>query len=156
TFSELLRRVRQVTLDAYRNQDLAIEEILRDLQISRTLDRNALFQVMFILQSASIATPSLPELSIRSLEVDPGISHFDLTLELFDVNDGASGWFEYSTDLFDASTISRMEAHLQTLLQGIVANPEDRISNLPLLTELERQSISVKGTGVKADFDRLG
>ena len=53
TFSEVLRRVRQVTLDAYRNQDLPIEEILQALQVSRSLDRNPLFQVMFILQNAS-------------------------------------------------------------------------------------------------------
>jgi amino acid adenylation domain-containing protein len=156
TFSELLRRVRQVTLDAYRNQDLALEEVLKALQVSRSLDRNPLFQAMFILQSASIGAPSLPELSINRLDVDPGISHFDLTLELFDVNDRVSGWFEYSTDLFEASTIARMATHLQTLLMAIVANPEERISDLSLLPEAERRRLLTDWSGVQTRFGRLG
>ena len=155
-FSELLRRVRQVTLDAYRNQDLAIEEVLKALQVSRTPDRNPLFQVMFILQSASIEAPSLTELSIKRVDVDPGISHFDLTLELFEVNDRISGWFEYSTDLFEASTISRMETHLQTLLKSIAANSEERISDLSLLPEAERERLLTEGSGVQTDFGGLG
>ena len=57
TFSEVLWRVRQVTLDAYRNQDLPIEEILQVLQVSRSMDRNTLFQVMFILQNAAPRAP---------------------------------------------------------------------------------------------------
>ena len=106
SFSEVLRRVRQVTLDAYRNQDLPIEEILKVLRVSRNTDRSTLFQVMFILQNASPRVPKLPELSVQFIDVDPGTARFDLLLELIDADERLTGWLEYSTDLFEAPTIA--------------------------------------------------
>jgi non-ribosomal peptide synthetase component F len=141
TFSEVLRRARQVTLDAYRNQDIPVEEILRVLQVSRSMDRNALFKVMFILQSASAGTPTLPGLSGHFVDVDPGTAQFDLTLEFVDTDDRLCGWLEYNTDLFDPATVARMAAHLQTLLAAIAANPEALISRLPLLPKRERRRV---------------
>ena len=110
TFNEILRRVRKVTLEAYRNQDIPIEEILRVLQVPRSLDRHPLFQIMFILQAASPA-PTLPALSSQFLEIDPGVARFDLTLELTETEKTLTGFFEYSTDLFDRATAVRMATH---------------------------------------------
>jgi amino acid adenylation domain-containing protein len=154
-FSELLTRVRQVTLDAYRNQDVPIEKILQGLQVSRSPDRNALFQVMFILQTAASRAPALGEVSVNFVDLDPGIARFDLMLELFDADERLGGWFEYSTDLFDAATMTRMAAHLRTLLEAIVANPEERISQLPLLPPRERRRILVDWNGTRTSFDRF-
>ena len=82
TFSDVLRRVRQVTLDAYRNQDLPIEEILQALQVPRSFGSAIpCFGSMFILQKAS-SNPALPGLSAHFMEVDPGIARCDLLLEL--------------------------------------------------------------------------
>jgi amino acid adenylation domain-containing protein len=156
TFSEVLRRVRQVTLDAYRNQDLPIEEILQVLRVSRSLDRNPLFQIMFILQNASAGAPVLPGLSTQFLDVDPGIARFDLALEVFEVGEHLTGFFEYSTDLFDASTIVRMATHLRILLEAIVAYPEERISRFPLLSASERRRILTDWKGTQTNFGRLG
>jgi amino acid adenylation domain-containing protein len=156
TFGELLRRVRQVTLDAYRNQDLPIEEVLRVLQVSRSRDGNPLFQVMFILQNASIEAADFPGLSTRRLEVDPGVARFDITLELVEAGGRFSGFFEYSTDLFDAATMARMAAHFKTLIKAIIANPEQRISELAILPAAERQQILAAGNGIEADFSRRG
>ena len=141
TFSEVLGRVRQVTLDAYRNQDLPIEEVLRAFQVPRSLDRNALFQVMFVLQNAVARAPTLPDLCVHFMEVDPGIARFDLTLELMDADECLSGWLEYNTDLFEAATIARMSTHLRTLLEAIVSNPDERISRLPLMSAGERRRV---------------
>jgi amino acid adenylation domain-containing protein len=152
TFGELLRRVRQVTLDAYRNQDLPIEEVLRALQVSRSRDGNPLFPVMFILQSASIEAATFPGLSTQRLEVDPQISRFDITLELVETDGRFSGFFEYSTDLFDASTIAGMAAHFERLLKAIIADPEERISRLPLLSPPERRHALADCSGIEADF----
>jgi amino acid adenylation domain-containing protein len=143
TFGEVLQRVRQVTLQAYRHQDLPFEEILRTLQVSRSMDRNTLFQVMFILQNASAASPALPGVSVEFVDVDPGVARFDLTLELIEDEKGLRGWFEYSTDLFEAATIARMAAHLRTLLEAIVASPNERISRLDLLPARERARLLV-------------
>jgi amino acid adenylation domain-containing protein len=153
SFSEVLRRVRQVTLQAYRNQELPFEEILRTLQVSRSMDRNTLFQVMFILQNASPRAPALPGLSVDFVDADPGIARFDLTLELIDADERLRGWLEYSSDLFEAATIARMAAHLRTLLEAIVDNPEERISRLALLPARERSRILIDWNDTQASFD---
>ena len=156
TFSEVLQRVRHVTLDAYRNQDLPIEEVLQVLQVTRSLDRNPLFQVMFILQNASAGAPSLPGLSAHFLDIDLEIARFDLTLELAEVGEHLTGFFEYSTDLFEASTIARMATHLRILLEAIVANPGERISRFPLLSASERSRVLTDWNGTQTNFSRLG
>ncbi|WP_454624934.1 amino acid adenylation domain-containing protein [Bradyrhizobium cenepequi] len=155
TFGELLRRVRQVTLDAYRNQDLPIEEVLRALQVSRSRDGNPLFPVMFILQSASIEAATFPGLSTQRLEVDPQISRFDITLELVETDGRFFGFLEYSTDLFDASTIAGMAAHFNRLLKAIIADPEERISRLPLLSPAERRHALADCGGAEAVFSEF-
>ena len=155
-FSELLRRVRQVTLDAYRNQDLAIEEVLRALQIARRSDGNPLFRIMFILQNASIETARFPGLSTRRLEIDPKVARFDITLELVEADGRFTGFFEYATDLFDAATIEAMAAQFKSLLKAVIADPEQRISRLPLLTEAERRQLLATGRGVPANFTTSG
>lgn len=154
TFGEMLRRVRQVTLDAYRNQDLPIEEVLRALQIARRSDGNPLFRIMFILQNASIEAARFPGLSTRRLEIDPKVARFDITLELVEAEGRLTGFFEYATDLFDAGTIEGMADQFKTLLKAIIANPEQRISRLPLLTEAERRRLRTKGRS--ADFTTRG
>ena len=156
SFSEVLRRVRQVTLSAYRNQDLPFEKVLQPLQMSRSIDRNTLFQVMFILQTPPPRAPVLSGLSAHFVEVDPGIARVDLTLELIDADQRLGGWFEYNTDLFEAATIVRMAAHLQTLLEAIVANPEERISRLRLLPEGDRKRVLVDYNDTQTSFPRLG
>jgi len=156
TFSEVLRRVRQVTLDAYRNQDLPIDEVLQVLQVPRGLDRNAFFQVMFLLQNAASKAPALAGLSAQFVDVDPGIARADVLLELIDVDECLCGWFEYSTDLFEATTIARMAAHLRTLLEAIVADPEERISRLALLPARERRQVLVDWNDTETRLPRLG
>lgn len=156
SFGEMLRRVRQVTLDAYRNQDLAIEEVLRALQIARRSDGNPLFRIMFILQNASIEAARFPGLSTRRLEVDPRVARFDITLELVEADGRFTGFLEYATDLFDAATIEAMAAQFKSLLKAVIANPEQRISRLPLLTETERRQLLATGRGVPANFTTSG
>ncbi|AMN39127.1 non-ribosomal peptide synthetase [Rhodoplanes sp. Z2-YC6860] len=141
SFGDVLSRVRQLTLDAYRNQDVPFEEVLRTLQVSRSADRNTLFQVMFLMQNPPPITPELQGLSTHLINVDPGIARVDLLLELMEADGGLSGWLEYGTELFDADTITRLATHLQTLLQGIVANPEAHISQLPLVPAAERRRV---------------
>ncbi|MVT74322.1 non-ribosomal peptide synthetase [Bradyrhizobium cajani] len=156
TFGEVLRRVRQVTLDAYRNQDLPIEEVLRALQVARRSDGNPLFRIMFILQNASIEAARFPGLSLRRIEVDPRVARFDITLELVEADGRFSGFFEYATDLFDAATIEDMAAQFKTLLKAVIADPEQRISRLQLLTEAERRQLLAQGHGVPANFTARG
>ncbi|MGZ4164352.1 MAG: amino acid adenylation domain-containing protein, partial [Tumebacillaceae bacterium] len=120
TFAELLHRVRHVALDSYAHQDVPFEKVVMEVLPDRDLSVSPLFQTMFVLQNNADAAWELPGLSLRSHELHLGTAMFDLTLEM-EEQDGAllANW-EYSTDLFDDATISRMMVHFETLLTGIV------------------------------------
>ncbi|MBD1924287.1 amino acid adenylation domain-containing protein [Microcoleus sp. FACHB-831] len=141
SFRDLLRRVREVTLGAYNHQDLPFEKLVEELQPTRSLSRNPLFQVMFQLRNAPMPALEIPGLNLSLLEVERGTTQFDLSLDMEEVGERLKASIEYSTDLFDAATITRMLGHLQTILEGIVANPDQSISHLPLLTQVEQQQV---------------
>ncbi|NMG20301.1 non-ribosomal peptide synthetase, partial [Brasilonema bromeliae] len=152
TFEELLTRVREMALGAYAHQDLPFEQLVEKLQPQRSLSHTPLFQVMFVLQNAPMSPLELPGLTLSPLESDSGGAKFDLTLYMTETGHGLVGTLEYNIDLFEQSTVSRMAGHLQTLLEGIVANPQQRLSELPLLTELERQTLLVEWNDTSVEY----
>ncbi len=141
SFRELLAQVREVAIGAYAHQDLPFERLVDELQPERDLSRNPLFQVMFALQNIAMPALELPGLTLNALPVDSGTAQFELTLNLEERDGVLSGWFEYNSDLFDATSIAQMSAQFQTLLAGIVADPSQRIWALPLLPVAERQQL---------------
>ncbi len=141
TFVELARRVRTSALGAYDHQDLPFEKLVDELDPERHLSYPPLFQVMFILQNAPAPEVDLAGLKMLPLQADRGQSPFDLTLVLMEVGGRWIGSFEYVADLFDASTMARWAGHLQTLLGGIAEDPARPVSELPLLSEAERQEL---------------
>ena len=154
TFQELLGRVREVALGAYAHQDLPFERLVEALQPERDLSYTPLFQVMFALQSAPTPTLDLVGLNLNFSEVESRTAKFDLTLSMENTEQGLKGSLEYSTDLFDAATIAAMLAHLQTLLAGIVAQPEQRLSDLPLLSEAEHRQLLVEWNDTQAEYPK--
>jgi amino acid adenylation domain-containing protein/thioester reductase-like protein/FkbM family methyltransferase len=153
TFSELLSRVRDTAMSAYSHQNLPFEMLVEALQPERDLGYTPLFQVMFVLQNAPTSSGlELTKLNVSSLPVKLTTSRFDLTLIMQNSPTGLVGLWEYSTDLFDASTIDRMTSHFVTLLEGIVANPQERISQLPLLTQTEQQKLLVEWNDTFVDY----
>ncbi|BAT56666.1 amino acid adenylation domain-containing protein (plasmid) [Nostoc sp. NIES-3756] len=153
SFRQLLQRVREVTLGAYTHQDLPFEELVRTLQPDRDLNQNSLVQVVFNLQNTPASPWQVPNLALTHLSLDNKTVKFDLFLELTETPTGLTGYFEYSTDLFTASTITRMADHLQKLLTQIVANPEQRISDISLLTTTELQLLH-QWNQTQADFPK--
>jgi amino acid adenylation domain-containing protein len=152
TFRELLLRVRDVCLGLYAHQDLPFEKLVEELQPERDLSRSPLFQVMFVLQNTPRRFLQPSGLSIERVEVLSATSAFDLSLYLREREGKLIGFFEYSTDLFNGSTIERLIDHFETLLEGIVADPEQPISMLPLLTEAERHQLLVEWNDSAADY----
>ncbi|MGA9377368.1 MAG: amino acid adenylation domain-containing protein, partial [Phormidium sp.] len=144
SFNELLIRVRETAMEAYVHQDLPFEMLVEALQPQRDLSYNPLFQVMFILQNAPISQFELGGLSISPIEIEGVLAKFDLTLSMENKASGLVGVWEYNTDLFDDSTIERMTGHFLTLLEAIVVNPGTRISQLPILTEVEQHQLLVE------------
>ncbi|WP_445302295.1 amino acid adenylation domain-containing protein [Microcoleus sp. F4-D5] len=151
TFQQLLERVREVTLGAFAHQDLPFEKLVEALHPERNLGQNPLFQVAFVLQPPMSGVDSM--LNWSQLDIDTETAKFDLTLELQETSEGLVGRFEYSTDLFDAETIERMVGHFQTLLEGIVAHPDQKIAELPLLTDFEWQQL-VAWNNTKTDYPK--
>jgi aspartate racemase len=154
TFRELLERVRVVTLVAYDHGEVPFEKIIEALQIQRSLRYSPLFQVMFILQNAPKQHLKFPGLTLDELGFDSGTAKFDLTVDMAEVDDGLSCIFEYNTDLFESATIMRMLGHFQSLLEGIVSNPEQRLSSLPLLSAPERQQLLVEWNATAVVYPR--
>ncbi|MFQ5610897.1 MAG: amino acid adenylation domain-containing protein [Anaerolineae bacterium] len=154
SFRELLARVRETALGAYAHQDLPFEKLVEALQPERDLSRNPLFQVMFVYQNVPMQQPELSGLSVTPVEVDHGTAKFDLTLTIFEEAAGLKASFEYNTDLFDADTITRLAGHFQTLLAGIVADPDAPISRLPILTEAERGRLLHEWSRTRIDYPR--
>ena len=93
----------------------------------------------------------LPGLTVNPVERADAGAKFDLLLSVADEPQGLRATMEYSTDLFDAATISRMQGHFQILLQGIVAEPNRRLSELPLLTEAERLQLLLEWNDTRKD-----
>ncbi|MEH2415117.1 amino acid adenylation domain-containing protein [Nostoc sp.] len=162
TFRELLSRVKEVALGAYAHQDLPFEKLVEELHPERNLNQNPLFQVVFALQNAPMSALELPSLTLSPLPFETETTRFDLEFHLWEPNnqnglwadssEGISGFVIYSTDLFDDATITRMLGHFQILLSGIVANPEQRIAQLPLLSESELENLLVGWNNTHLDY----
>ncbi|OYQ66581.1 hypothetical protein B9G53_03775 [Pseudanabaena sp. SR411] len=148
TFRELFNRVREASLEANAHQDLPFEKLVEELPPGLSHSRSPLFQVKFALNppwsnGRGMASVKLPDLTITSLfgYIYHGKTKYDLILVMREQDEGLGMVFDYNADLFEASTISRMLVHLEKLLEGIVANPDQKISDLPLLTNLELEKI---------------
>ncbi|MBD2494910.1 non-ribosomal peptide synthetase [Nostoc sp. FACHB-280] len=141
SFVELLKQVREMALGAYAHQDVPFELLVEQLQPQRDLSHTPLFQVMFVLQNAPMSALKLPGLTLTPEDSSSDSAKFDLTLYVTETDSGLVASLEYNTDLFKESTICRMASHLQTLLAGIVANPQQRLSELPLLNKSEQHQL---------------
>jgi amino acid adenylation domain-containing protein len=142
-FVEVLGRIRAVASKARAHQDLPYELLVEELRPERDLSYNPLFQVMVGMEDVPMEILDVPDLTVIPLQVESKTTPFDIAFEFSEMPDGLSGRLVYSIDLFDATTIARLAGHLQTLLEGIVAHPEQRIGVLPILTEAEQQRLLV-------------
>ncbi|MEG4964628.1 amino acid adenylation domain-containing protein, partial [Microcoleus sp. K4-C2] len=154
TFKELLGRVREVALGAYNHQDLPFEKLVEILQPERDLSHNPLFQVLFSLRNVRTPQIKLPGVTLSSLEIERKTARFDLALDLEEGLEGINGTLEYSQDLFDASTARRIAGHFLTLLESVAAHPEQRISNLPILTKPEQQQLLFEWNNTQSELPK--
>jgi aspartate racemase len=160
SFRELLRSVREVTFGAFAHQDLPFDQVVKALSPERDLSRNPLFQVMFSFHDSPMPDLLFPGLKVELAEaLSSGSAKFDLNIIAIPrvkQRAGITLVWEYATDLFDAATITRMMDHYRMLLEGIVADPGRRVSELPLLTELDRRRTLVEWNDTKKDYPRDG
>ncbi|OXR28395.1 non-ribosomal peptide synthetase [Pseudomonas umsongensis] len=144
TVDELLRRIKETALGAQAHQDLPFERLVEALKLERSLSHTPLFQVMYNHQPqvADISTVTTASgLVLGTIEWQGRTTQFDLTLDTFEKGGKLHAALTYANDLFDAATIARMAQHWTHLLQGMVSDTRQRISDLPLLEQAEYQLI---------------
>jgi len=151
-FIELLRRVRAEAFDAYAHQDLPFERLVAALRPERHLSHTPVFQVKFVLQNAPMETIELPGLSFSPLTVPSTSVGYDLILSAEETPEGLQSALHYSTDLFDEVTARRMAGHFRTLLASIASDPQQRKSDLQILTDGERHQLLVEFNDTSADY----
>jgi len=143
TFADFLQQAKATVLAALQHQNIPFEKLIDELKIEKTLTHNPLFQVMFTFQEAYLEDFTLPGLTLSPLLFDQTNAKFDLSLMVREHKNKLVCIFEYSAKLFDAPTIKRMVTRFQNLIQGIVDQPLEKISHLPLLTESEEHWLLV-------------
>jgi amino acid adenylation domain-containing protein len=157
TFDALIDQLRQTVLAAFEHADYPLPLLIERMQLARDPSRSPLFQVMFILQKAPAlgdiglealalgtggARLELGGLQLESLALEQRIAQFDLTLTMGEADDRLAGTFEYNTNLFEVATVARLMARFKDLLAHLVADPQQPIAYLPLLTQPEQQQFA--------------
>ncbi|HEY8411306.1 MAG TPA: condensation domain-containing protein, partial [Pyrinomonadaceae bacterium] len=141
TFTGFLTQVKEMCLEAYAHQDLPFEKLVEELQPERNLSHSPLFQVMLTMRSDQRRPLRLRGLEAIPLPLDQATAKFDWLLYTFVNEPGLQTALEYNSDLFDRTTAKRVLEHYGQLLQGVVANPAQRLAELPLLTSSEREQL---------------
>lgn len=141
TVRQVLQRVRQTALEAFAHQDVSFEQIVEELHLERDMSRTVLIQAVLAWQNTPHYALECAGLSLESVEIDTGTAKFDLLLALENTARGIAGVLEYNTDIFSQATIARMVGQYQTLLAAMLADPEQPIAELPLLSTQEREQV---------------
>ncbi|MEE8583709.1 MAG: amino acid adenylation domain-containing protein [Acidobacteriota bacterium] len=150
-FRDLVAQLRETALQAYAHQDVSFEILVDELVSRRDLSRAPLFQVFLAWQDTPLPL-EIPGLEAELQELHTATSKFDLSLSMTRSGQGMEGWAEYSTALFDRTTVLRLLAQLRNLLKGAVADPDLCLDNLPLLTDGQRAQVLSEWNDSQADF----
>jgi amino acid adenylation domain-containing protein len=142
-----------VALESYSHQDLPFEKLVEELHPPRDPSRSPLFQALLSLLNTPEPAADLEGFRLEPLRIDNGTAHYDLEMSFEPLlGGGLGGIVTRNTDLFDAATADRLIAHFQTLLAGALERPERRISELPVLSAVERHRLLVEwGRGRMVD-----
>jgi non-ribosomal peptide synthetase component F len=140
-YAEVVEEVREVSLGAYANQDVPFEKVVEEVQPERGGGETPLFQVMFVLQNAPMEPLQLPGLTLTLWDLDIDKTKFDLTIVVTENNEVFNVTFLYKTELFSRAMIARMAGHFTVLLESVVKYLEMPVSQLPMMTPEERQTL---------------
>ncbi|HEX2927283.1 MAG TPA: amino acid adenylation domain-containing protein, partial [Ruminiclostridium sp.] len=154
TFREVLERVSKSNAEAFDNQDMPFDVLVEELHLERDLSRHPIFQVMFVLQNASYKTIGIENVEFEIMNTDSRTSKFDLTLEVYE-EEVINGRFEYSTDIFESSTIVRMTENFINLLKNIVNDYGQRVMEIDILGEQERTLILKEWNNTRVEYPKV-
>ncbi len=139
TFFELLSRVRHMALGAQEHQELPFEQLIAALHPEHDMSHHPIFQYMLAFENMPMPVFQLPHVTLTPMAIFNQTAKFDCTIVFTEMEPQLSGFLEYNTDIFDATTIERIMSHFRILLEGIVAHPDQRIAEIPMLTDAEQR-----------------
>ncbi|MEJ7675840.1 MAG: amino acid adenylation domain-containing protein [Chitinophagaceae bacterium] len=155
SFTELLKQVKVTTMEAYEHQDVPFEKVVEVVVKERDLSRSPLFQVMFsLLNTPEVSQLHLGEVELSGESYENLTAQFDISFDITETGAGLQGSVQYSTDLYNESTIVRMMDHFITLLNSIVKAPEQKIGELAMLTKEEEQQLLVDFNDTVVDYPK--
>lgn len=140
TFKELCRQVRSTCLDGFDNQDIPFEQVIDGLDVSRQINFNTLFQVMFVMQHAN-GMPHFEGVEAVGFETGVSTSKFDITLIVKQTASGLEAEIEYNTDVFYADKIERLAQHFIILLTNMLSKPDKPLAQHDMLSAAENHCI---------------
>jgi amino acid adenylation domain-containing protein len=158
SYKELLARVRGVTLEGFAHQSYPFDALVEELRLQRDMSRNALFDVMVVLQNTE-GNEALED-GMEGLRLKPYTGYetetglFDLDFEFEEVGEGLCLTLEYNTDLFEKSSILQIGNHFESLLTALIISPHLPLSSLSFLSDEEKnQELQVSTKPVTPSFD---
>lgn len=154
-FTEILRRAREVDLDAYAHQDIPFEELVDAVDPTRSLSRQPLFQILIQYRDA-VSGVRLGTVDTEPVFVETGRSKFDLTFDLAEGADGGiRGRIEYASDLFDEPTVASLADRLAAVLGAVADNPQVRLADLDVRTEADRAALDAAQHGAQVNIGEV-
>lgn len=141
TFMSFLSEMKQKSLKAYENQEFPFEELVENLDITRDISRNPLFDVVFALQNNDNVDIETSVLRFSNLSLDNKTAKFDLTMNIYPEGNGYYIQFEYCSDLFREATIIQMLQHYINILNAIADNPNQKIIEVSALDDIELNKV---------------
>ncbi|MCZ8519472.1 MULTISPECIES: non-ribosomal peptide synthetase [Paenibacillus] len=152
TFRAYLAEIRSLSLDAYAHQEYPFEELARRCGLQREPGRSPLFDAAFVVQNMDLPDLRLGDLSVEAVPYTGGTSKFDLTLFVWERGEEIRFQLEYSTDLFDRSTMERFSRHLVRVIGEAAGQPDRPMSGIELLTEDERRQLLAERGNMPAEY----
>ncbi|WP_437928193.1 amino acid adenylation domain-containing protein [Sorangium sp. So ce291] len=154
SFDDLLQQTRRMCLEVYEHDTLPFDLLVQELRPERSPSYNPVVQIAFAPQTPAERDLELAGIEVRPMVADAQKTIFDLSLYCWESPDGVTGMFEYSTDLFERSTIERMVNHLLTMLSAAISEPGQPVSSLPMLTHAEQHRLALEMSGTVVDHPR--
>lgn len=155
SFRAIVAQVAETMIAALGHQDVAFDRVVEAVRPRRDLSHYPLFQVEFIVHQDDMrGNLGLPGVEVEQIPIDKGTARFDIDFTLVDGGDVIGGAVGYNADLFDHETIVQVLAHYRLLIEAIVADPDQAIGDIPLLSSHERGWILDRASGPAVDYPR--
>ena len=154
SFRDLLKRIQQTSEEALSHKQVPFEKLVEEIQPARDQSYHPLFQILFAHKTGKLPHVQAGGLNMIWMEMNQGTTKFDLSFSVACEERTPVLRVEYAEDLFKYGTVRRMLAHWERLLQEAIGNPEQPLSELPMLTTDEERRLQEEWTATEAEYPK--